>query len=175
MLLDSTQFRAEFSKLWAAPLNVFCKCETIPAFLISNNIWGHKVHSNKNTHPHCVAAWWPQNRFSWRSEHPGRSDLVHCPSYGWDLMRWDCKIKMQFNTVGLNTDKSLPNLHVYPQSFSVFPLSLVRVMWGRSLSQHALDGWQVKPSTHEQVKVPNSPELHVFALREEIETLFQLA
>ena len=46
---------------------------------------------NKHTHLHCVAAWWPQNTSSWRSGRPGQSGLVRCPSYGWDLMRWDCK------------------------------------------------------------------------------------
>lgn len=33
------------------------------------------------TYLHCVAAWWPQNTSSWRSEHPGRSGLAHCLSY----------------------------------------------------------------------------------------------
>lgn len=69
---------AKSSATWKHILNDICKLVNV-------------LHSKTSTHLHYVAVWWPQNTSSWRSEHPGQSGLVHCLSYGWDLMRWDCK------------------------------------------------------------------------------------
>lgn len=66
-------------------------------------------------HLHYAAALWPQNTSSWRSEHPGQSGLVHCLSFGSDLMRWDCETHQNHRS----KVKEL-NIWLWPKQRSVY-------------------------------------------------------